>query len=155
MQKYDYVRKGFSAITPALAVRNAGAAMTWYKKIFGAQEIMCLKDNDETIVHAELKFADAVIMLAEENPAYNRSPQTLNGTAVILNFYVPDADIVVTQAVQEGAKIIFPVKDQFYGDRSGRIQDPFGHQWIISAIKENVSVEEMNARFEQSSRDDK
>jgi PhnB protein len=148
MQKLDYIRKGYHAITPSLAYRNAPAAMGWYKKIFGAREIMCMKDAEGTIVHAELQIGDSVLMLSEENPEYNKSPFTLNGTPVILNLYVPDADIVFAQATQEGAEVIFPLQDQFYGDRSGRIRDPFGYLWIISSVKEEIDAEEMTRRFE-------
>lgn len=151
MQKFDYVRKGYHAITPSLAFRNAPKAMAWYKKVFGAKEIMCMKDPGGSVVHAELKIADSVLMVSEENPEYNQSPQTLNGTAVVLNLYVPDADIVFAQAISEGAEVIFPLQDQFYGDRSGRIKDPFGYLWIISAVKEDISIEEMNNRFEKMS----
>jgi PhnB protein len=87
-------------------------------------------------------------MLAEENPSYNRSPQTLNGTSVVLNVHVPNVDEVFTQAVNAGASVIFPVKDQFYGDRSGRIQDPFGHMWILSTAIKDLSPEEMQAQFD-------
>jgi PhnB protein len=147
MQKFDYVRKGYHSITPALAIRNAGRAVSWYKKVFGAQEIMCLKNPDGTIAHAELRISGSSLMLAEENPEYNQSPETLNGTAVILSLYVPDADIVVSQAVNEGAEIIFPLQDQFYGDRSARIRDPFGYLWIISSIREEITSDEVNRRF--------
>jgi PhnB protein len=151
MQKFNYVRKGYHAITPSLAFAGAGSAIAWYKKVFGAQEVMCMKDAAGTIVHAELKIGDSILMLAEENPAYNKSPQTLNGTPIVLNLYVPDADIVFSQATREGAEIIFPLEDQFYGDRSGRIKDPFGYLWIISAVKEDISMEEMNQRFKNMS----
>jgi PhnB protein len=149
MQKIDYIRKGYHAITPALAIKDAGRAISWYKKIFGAQEIACLKNPDGTIAHAELTISGSALMLAEENPDYNQSPGTLKGTAVILHLYVPDADIVFSQATKEGAEIIFPLQDQFYGDRSGRIKDPFGYLWTIASIKEEITSEEVNKRFKE------
>ena len=151
MKRLEYIRKGYHAITPSLAFNGAPKAIAWYKKVFGAQEVMCMKDAEGTIVHAELRIGDSIVMLAEENPEFNQSPGTLNGTPVVLNLYVPDADIVVAQATQEGAEVIFPLQDQFYGDRSGRIKDPFGYLWIISSVKEDISIEEMNSRFEKMS----
>lgn len=151
MQKFDYVRKGYHAITPSLAIRDAKKAIAWYKKVFGAREVMLMKDPSGAIIHGELKIGDSVLMVSDENPDYNKSPQTLGGTSVVLNLYVPDADIVFSQATAEGAEVIFPLQDQFYGDRSGRIKDPFGYLWIISAVKEDITAEEMNRRFEKMS----
>jgi PhnB protein len=152
MQKIEYIRKGYHAITPAIAVRNAARAISWYKKVFGAQELMCMKDADGTVVHAEIKIGDSVLMLAEENPAYNRSPESLQASTVVLNLYVPDADIVFSQATNEGAAIVFALQDQFYGDRSGRIKDPFGHLWIIASVREYPTAEEVSRRYDELSR---
>jgi PhnB protein len=134
---------GFSALTPMLAVRNAAKAIDWYKKVLDATEVNRLTDSDGKIAHAELNISDCIVMLAEENPDYNKSPDLLNGTSVILNLYVADVDGTVSYAVKEGAKLIFPVEDQFYGDRAGRIQDPFGHMWIISKHLRKVSPKQM------------
>jgi PhnB protein len=147
MKQYDYIPEGFHAITPALTIKNAPQAIEWYKKVFGAKEVMRLIDQDGNIAHAELRLADSRIMLGEENPDYNKGPDTLCGTPVVMNYYVRDVDAVVNRAVDEGATIIFPVNNQFYGDRSGRIQDPFGHVWIISTHMEKMTIEEMQRRF--------
>lgn len=150
MAKTDYIPNGLHALTPMLAVRNASKAIEWYKKVLVAKEKNRLTDPDGTISHAELEISDCVIMLAEENPAYNKSPELLNGTSVILNLYVPDVDTTVELAVNEGASIIFPVADQFYGDRAGRIQDPFGHMWIISKHLKEVTPQEMQKQMDEN-----
>jgi PhnB protein len=147
MKQYDYIPEGFHAITPALTIKNAPEAIEWYKRVFGAKEVTRLVGPDGSIAHAELQFGNSKIMLGEENPDYNKSPDTLNGTPVVMNLYVRDVDAVVNKALDEGAVSIFPVNDQFYGDRSGRIQDPFGHVWIISTQIEKISEEEMQRRF--------
>lgn len=149
MAKTSYIPVGLSALTPMLAVRNASKAIEWYKRVLGADEKNRLTDNKGTIVHAELQISDCVVMLAEENPPYNKSPEMLNGTSVILNLYVPDVDRTVEMAVQEGAVVVFPVADQFYGDRAGRIQDPFGHMWIISKHLKEVSPQEMQRQMDE------
>jgi PhnB protein len=150
MSKLDYVPTGLAALTPMLAVKNAANAISWYKKVLMATEISRLTDADGTIAHAELRIADCVLMLAEENPAYNKSPDILSGTSVILNLYVPDVDKTVDLALTEGATLIFPVADQFYGDRAGRIQDPFGHMWIISRHLRDVTEEEMQKQMKEN-----
>jgi PhnB protein len=96
----------------------------------------------------DLKISDCIIMLAEEHPDYNRSPDQLNGTSVILNLYVADVDGTVNLALQRGATLVFPVKDQFYGDRAGRIRDPFGHMWIISRHIKDVTSAEIKTAFD-------
>jgi PhnB protein len=145
--------EGFNSITPMLAIKNAADAIQWYKDVFGAIEVMRLAEPNGTIAHAEIKLGSSLIMLAEEHPDYNRSPDTLKGTSVIFNFYVPDVDVVFERAVSKGAKVIFPVKDQFYGDRSGRVEDPFGHMWIISTAIKKVSHEEMQKQFDEMMKD--
>jgi PhnB protein len=138
---------GFQGATPMLAIRDAARALAFYKKAFGATEVTRLTEPSGKIAHAEIKVGQAVIMLAEEHPDYNRSPQSLGGSSVILHLYVEDVDAFACQAVAAGAKLVFPVKDQFYGDRSGRLVDPFGHLWIISTHKEDLSPEEMEKRY--------
>lgn len=137
------------AITPMLAVRDAAAAISWYKKVFHAEETMRLKDGSGSIAHAELTIGGSRIMLAEEHPDYNRSPQTLHGTSVIIHVYVTNVDEVVVHAVKEGARLIFPVKDQFYGDRSGRFEDPFGHMWIVSTVLRDIPPREVERIFNE------
>jgi PhnB protein len=148
MENGNFRQEGFHCVTAMLAITNANEAIGWYKKAFGAKEVMRLTEPDGKIAHAEIKIGDSIVMLAEENPSYNRSPQTLQGTSVILNVYVPNVDELFKRAVDAGASIIFPVKDQFYGDRSGRIQDPFGHMWILATAIKHVSPEEMQAQFD-------
>jgi PhnB protein len=133
--------------SPMLAIRDAAAAMEFYKRAFGAVEVMRMADSDGKVVHGEIRIGQALVMLAEENPDYNRSPQTLGGTSVILNVYVANVDEMFAAATAAGAKVVFPLADQFYGDRSGRLEDPFGHMWIFSTRIEDVSHEEMQRRF--------
>jgi PhnB protein len=152
MAKTNYIPEGLAALTPMLAVRNAADAILWYKNVLMAIEMNRLTDADGLIAHAELRISDCVVMLAEENPSYNKSPQMLEGTSVILNLYVPDVDETVDRALKEGAKLIFPVADQFYGDRAGRIQDPFGHMWIISKHLKDVTAQEMQNQMDEGSK---
>lgn len=150
MKDAEYIPEGFTALTPMLAVRNANDAIDWYKKVFQATESNRLTDPNGTIAHAELKIGDSIFMLAEEHPDYNKSPNTLKGTSVILNLYLPDVDSVEKLAIESGATSIFPVADQFYGARAGRIQDPFGHMWIISKHIKDVTPEEMQQQMNES-----
>lgn len=139
--------EGYHTLTPSIAMKKAAEALAFYKKAFGAVEVLRFDMPDGTIAHAEIQIGDSRLMFADENPQYNRSPATLGGTTVVLMIYVDDADAVIDRAVAAGATLIMPAKDQFYGDRSGRIQDPFGHMWTISTHQEDVSVEEMQRRF--------
>ena len=150
MEESHYIPEGLMPLTPMLAVRNAEKAIAWYKRVFKASEINRLTDPDGVIAHAELRISDCAVMLAEENPPHNKSPEMIGGTSVILNLYVPDVDSTVNLAVKEGASIIFEVVDQFYGDRAGRIQDPFGHMWIISKHLKNMTSEQMQKRMDES-----
>jgi len=137
------------SVTPYLMVNGAARAIEFYKKAFGATEVMRLTDPAGRIAHAQVKIGAAPIMLAEETLEWgNKSPQTLGGSPVILDLYVADVDAVVERAVAAGAKLVFPVADQFYGYRSGRISDPFGHVWIVSTQKEDLTTEEMQKRFD-------
>jgi len=143
MKKHAYIPKGYNAVMPALAVKDAASAIKWYQKVFGATEKMVLKNPDNTIAHGEITISDTVVMVSEENPQYNKSPKTLNGNSVNLCMYVQDVDTVVKKAIENGARVLIPVEDQFYGDRSGRIEDPFGYIWIVSTHIRDVSEEEM------------
>jgi len=113
------------------------------QKVFDAAEKMVLRNLDNTIAHGEITIGDTVVMVSEENPQYNKSPKTLNGNSVNLCIYVQDVDTVVQKAIENGARVLIPVEDQFYGDRSGRIEDPFGYVWIVSTHIRDVSEEEM------------
>jgi len=138
----------YPPLSPMLAIRDAAAAVEFYKRAFGAVEVMRLTDPSGKLVHGEFTIGNALVMVAEENPEYNRSPMTLGGTSVILNVYVPDVDALFERAVAAGAKVIFPLSNQFYGDRTGRLEDPFGHMWIFSTRVEEITREEMVRRFE-------
>ncbi len=143
------VTNDYPPLSPMLAIRDAAAAVEFYQRAFGAVEVMRMADPSGKLVHGEFKIGDALVMVAEEHPDYNRSPQTLGGTSVILNIYVPDVDALFGRAVAAGAKVIFPLKNQFYGDRCGRLEDPFGHMWIFSTRVEEISREEMVRRFDE------
>ncbi|MGH9632372.1 MAG: VOC family protein [Bryobacteraceae bacterium] len=136
-----------TAITPYLCTKNAAKALEFYKKAFGAVETMQIGDPSGKIGHAEITIGDAVLMLSDEFPEYNAiSPQSLNGTSISLHLTVPDVDTTVDRCVAEGAKLERPVKDQFYGERSGTIVDPFGHRWMIGTPTEELSSQEIEQR---------
>ncbi|HSE40357.1 MAG TPA: VOC family protein [Acidobacteriota bacterium] len=138
------------SLTPYLVVKNAAQAIEFYKNALGATEIYRLQEPDGRIGHAELKIGKAQIMLADEFPEYGiLSAQTIGQSPVSIHLYVENADRVAERAHNEGARILMPVQDQFYGDRSGRIQDPFGHIWHISQHKEDVTPEEMQRRLDE------
>jgi PhnB protein len=149
MNKVSYIPNGYNAVIPSLAFKGADSAIKWYVKVLGAKEKMKLNNPDGTIAHAEITIGDDVVMLAEENPQYNKSPKTLNGNSVNLCVYVPDADAVIRKATENGAKLLIPVADQFYGDRSGRIEDPFGYIWILATHTKDVSQQEMKKAMDE------
>jgi PhnB protein len=133
---------------PYLCVNDGTTAIKFYKKAFGATEVYRLTEPSGKIGHAEIRIRRAVIMLADECPeSGRRSPKSLGGTPVKIHLYVADADALVSQAYDAGAKILRPVDDEFYGDRNGTLEDPFGHIWFIATRKENVSPEEIRNRF--------
>lgn len=139
---------GYHAVTPYLMINEAAKAIDFYKKVFGAQELMRIPGPGGKVMHAELKIGDSIIMLADEHPELDaRGPQAYGGTPVSLMLYVADVDDVFKRALLAGAKEVRPLKDQFYGDRSGGISDPFGHQWTLSTHVEDVSSEEMQRRM--------
>jgi len=140
----NHVPAGYHSVTPALIVRDAAAAIDFYKKAFGAEEIDRMTGPGGVIMHAELRIGDSRIMLGEENEAWGtRSPLSLNGTASSLHLYVPDADAAVARAVEAGATIAQPLEDAFWGDRYGKVTDPFGHGWGIATRVKELSAEEM------------
>ena len=142
------VPEGYHTVTPYLIIKDAASAIEFYEKAFGAREVMRLADPTGRVGHAELAIGDSRIMLADEFPEMGaRGPQSLGGTSVSLCLYVEDVDARASQAVAAGAREVRPVKDQFYGDRSGTFADPFGHVWTISTHKEDVSPEEIDRRF--------
>jgi len=142
------IPEGYHSITPYLVVRGAAKALDFYKQAFGAKELFRMPGPGGVIMHAEIKIGDSPIMLADEAPERGAtSPQSINGTAVGLMLYVPDVDAKFKQAIAAGGKEVMPVKDQFYGDRSGTLTDPFGHKWTLGTHKEDVSAEEMQKRM--------
>jgi PhnB protein len=150
--KVSYIPKGYNSVTPYLVVKGAAKAIDYYKKVFGATEIMRMPGPDGKIGHAELKIGDSNIMLADESPSMGPghiSADTVGGSPVSLYVYLPNVDDVVKRATTEGAKLLKPVQDQFYGDRSGFIQDPFGHLWGIATHTEDVSPKEMQERMKK------
>src|SRR6266852_1947287 len=139
--------------TPELIIKDAAKAVEFYKKAFGAKEMMRMSQPDGRIGHAEIKIGDSPIMLADEFPEMGaRSPQSLGGSPVSILLYVEDVDARAKLAVAAGAKVVRPVKDQFYGDRSGSFEDPFGHQWHIATHVEDVAPDEMHKRAAAASR---
>lgn len=146
--KVKLIPEGYHTATPYLIIQGAAAALEFYKKIFGATEIMRMAQPDGKIGHAEVRIGDSVIMLADEFPEMGyRGPKALGGSPVSLMLYVADVDAVVARAVAAGAKLTQPVQDKFYGDRNGVLEDPFGHVWTISTHTEDVSPEEMKRRM--------
>lgn len=140
---------GYHTATPYLVVKGAASALDFYKKALGATEIMRFPGPDGSVMHAEIQIGNSILMLADENLAMGaRSPKTLGGSPISIMLYVEDADASFNKAVAAGAKVVRPLMDQFYGDRSGILEDPFGHAWAISTHKEDVPPEEMMKRAE-------
>jgi PhnB protein len=141
---------GYHSVTPYLIIKGAADAIDFYKRVFIATELMRMQSPDGKIGHAEIRIGDSAIMLADENPEMgHRSPQSLGGAGVSLMVYVDRVDEVFNRAVASGAKELQPVKNQFYGDRSGTLQDPFGHTWTVATHIEDVPPDEMRRRAEQ------
>jgi len=147
--KVKPIPDGYHSITPYLIVDDGAQAIEFYKKAFNAKEIMRMPGPGGKIGHAEIKIGDSVVMLADEAPEMDaRSAKHYGGSPVTLLVYVEDVDKLFPQAVAAGAKEMRPVADQFYGDRSGTVKDPFGHSWHLSTHKEDVSEDEMKKRME-------
>ena len=146
--KVKAIPEGYTSITPYLVIKGAAAAIDFYKKAFGATETMRMPQPDGRIGHAELRIGGSVIMLADEfSEMDNVGPKTLGGTPVSLLLYVENADATFERAVSLGSKVIKPLRDQFYGDGSGFLEDPFGHRWGIATHIEDVLPEEMQRRM--------
>jgi PhnB protein len=142
------IPEGYHSVTPYLYIKGAASAIDYYKNVFGAKEHVRMPGPDGRIMHAELQIGDSMIMLADENLQIDaKSPATVGGVASSLLLYVENVDAVMQKAVTAGAKLVRPVQDQFYGDRSGAISDPFGHTWSIATHIEDVSPEEMKKRM--------
>ncbi len=142
----SYIRPGSHSANACLVVRDPERAIEFYRRAFGATELMSLKDPAGNVMHASIKIGDSPIEIAPEDPAYNQSPQALGGSPVIMSLYVEDVDTFASQAIEAGARVVFPVADQFYGDRAGRLSDPFGHLWIVATHKEDLTAEQIAER---------
>ena len=148
--KVKPVPDGYHTVTPYLSIKGASEAIAFYKKVFGAEELVRMPMPDGSVGHAELQIGDSRIMLADENimgDAVTKSPTALGGSTAGLALYVPDVDALFKRAVEAGAKTKRPLENQFYGDRSATIEDPFGHVWTIATHVEDVSPEEMKRRM--------
>jgi len=140
---------GYHTLTPTLTIEGAARAIDFYKKAFGAEETMRF-EHGGTVAHAELRIGDSVFMIGEPWPeAGHKSPTALGGSPTGLMLYADDVDALFARAVAAGATVKSPVTDQFYGDRSGGLTDPFGHNWTIATHKEDVPMEEMMKRFRE------
>ena len=142
------VPDGYHTVTPYLAVRDAAAALAFYAKAFGAEELFRMPGPGGVVMHAELKLGDSIVMLGEESPQMGTSaPQTVGGTPVSLMVYLNDVDASFSRAAQAGCTVQMPPTDMFWGDRYGKLQDPFGHHWSLATHKEDVSPEDMAKRM--------
>ena len=153
MSKVPHIPKGYNSVTPYLVVKGASRAIEYYKKVFGATEVFRMDQPDGKVGHAELQIGDSRIMLADENPQMGQghaSAESIGASPVSLYLYIPDVDAVVERAVSAGAKVLRPVQDQFYGDRNGFIQDPFGHLWGIATHVEDVAPQELAERAKKT-----
>ncbi|HEX2539485.1 MAG TPA: VOC family protein [Caldimonas sp.] len=140
---------GYHSITPYMIVRNGAAALDFYGKALGAEKTMQLDMPGGGVAHAEMRIGDSTVMLSEENEAWDaKGPLTLGGSPMFLMIYVPDVDAAFDRAIAAGATVVRPVADQFYGDRSGTLKDPFGHQWTLATHIEDVSAEEAQRRMQ-------
>ena len=145
MNSYTY-----PPLAPAFAVNDAAKAIEFYKAAFGAEERFRLIDPaNQKIGHAEITINGSLVMLADEYPAYNKTPQSLGGTTVKLSLMSTNVDVDFERAVKAGAEVVVPLSNQFYGHRCGRLRDPFGHEWMISEEVEKVSPQEMQRRWNE------
>jgi PhnB protein len=136
--------KGYHTVTPGITVRDAAKAIEFYQRAFGAEEVSRMAGPDGTLMHAEIRIGDSTIMLGDENPQWGtKSPLTLNGVHGSLHIYVEDADASYDRAVKAGCKVRYPLENAFWGDRYGKVTDPFGHEWGIATRVRDMSNEEM------------
>ena len=141
---------GYPRITPYLHVDGAAAAIEFYGTVLGTTERMRMPSPGGKIGHAELELGDSVLMLSDESPEMGAlSPKTVGGSPVTISVYVEDVDDLMARAEQAGAKVLAPAENQFYGDRSGQFEDPFGHKWNVATHVEDVSPEEMGRRMSE------
>jgi PhnB protein len=149
MSQVKAIPEGYEGATPYLIIKGAARALEFYKNAFGASEVMRVPGPGGTVGHAEIKIGKAMIMVADEFPDMNcKSPQSFGGSPVSIMVYVQDVDTFIDRAVSAGAKVLRPVANQFYGDRSCSLEDPFGHQWHFATHVEDVPPDEMAKRAE-------
>jgi PhnB protein len=148
MSAVSYIPDGYHTVTPHLAVRNAAKAIEFYAKAFGAEELFRMPGPGGVIMHAEVRIGDSTVMLGEEDPGRGAtSPQTIGGSPVGLLIYVKDVDASFARAEKAGCTVQMPPTDMFWGDRYGKLVDPFGHHWSLATHKEDVSPEDMAKRM--------
>ncbi len=149
MSTVKAIPAGHRSVTPYLAIKNAAKALEFYKRAFGATESFRITMPDGRLGHAEIRLGDSLIILSDEFPEYGgKSPETLGGSPVSVHLYVEDVDAFFKRALAAGAKERKSVMDQFYGDRSGQLEDPFGHLWWVATHKEDISPTEMQKRVQ-------
>lgn len=141
----NYVPNGYKVLNVFLLVNNTKKALEWYNRAFGAEEVVRLTDPNGVVVHAELKIADTIFSIAQEDPDFSRGLHN----SVVLQLYMPDVEGFFEEAVKAGAEVVSPIQTQFYGDRSGKIKDPFGHVWIIATHVEDLTARELQHRFNE------
>jgi len=145
------IPEGYHTLTPFLTVRNAERAIEFYKQAFGAQERGVAKGPDGKVMHAEVKIGDSVIMLSDEFPEFGSlSPQSVGGSPMGLHIYIENVDAAFDRAVKAGAQVEMPVSDQFWGDRYGKLKDPFGHKWSIATHVKDMSADEMKRSMDDA-----
>lgn len=147
MSQVQAVPQGYASVIPYLTIKNAAKAIEFYQQAFGAEQTERMDMPSGEVMHAEMRIGPCLFMLSEQNDQWgSKSPEMLNGSPVSMMIYVNDVDAVVKRAEAAGAKVTMPVADQFYGDRMGCLQDPFGHSWMFATHIEDVSKEEMMQR---------
>src|SRR5215471_20099065 len=145
------VPEGYHTLTPFLTVRDAARAIEFYKQAFGAKERGVMKGPDGKVMHAELMIGDSIVMLSDEFPEFGAlSPQSIGGSPMGLHIYIDGVDAAFDRAVKAGAQVEMPVMDQFWGDRYGKLRDPFGHKWSIGTHIKEVSMDEMKKGMDEA-----
>ncbi len=148
MSGKKYIPTGYHSVNAYLTIKGCAAAIEFYKKAFDATEIMRLDMRPNTIGHAEILIGDTRVMMSDEFPEMDvKSPTTLGGTSGFMMIYVPDCDAAIAKAVSAGAKLLRPAKDEFFGDRTGQVEDPFGHRWALHTMIEELTPDEIKARM--------
>jgi PhnB protein len=147
----NWIQEGYHTVTPYFAVKDAARAIDFYKRAFGAEELSRMPGPDGKVMHAEIRIGNSRIMLGDESPMGGcKSPQSLGGTSMGLHIYVKDVDAAFAKAVAAGAKVSMPVMDMFWGDRYGKLADPFGHEWSLATHKEELMPAEIEQRMHEA-----